>query len=70
MPYFSVWVLLVAILFIPNMCSMIPQINSIDSCHSNHSSLLHRAPKYDAFSQNPGDLMSLFVDKNSYTLFI
>ena len=34
---FSVWVLLVAILFIPNLCSMIPQINLIDSCHSNLS---------------------------------
>ena len=47
---FSVWVLLVAILFIPNLCSMIPQINSIDSCHSNLSSLLHRAPKYGGVS--------------------
>ena len=43
---FSVRVLLVAILFIPNLCSMIPQINLIDSCHSNLSSLLLRAPKY------------------------
>ena len=70
---FSVWVLLVAIHFIPNLCSMIPQINSIDSCHSNLSSLLHRAPKYWAFLyifSNPGDLISFFVDKNSYILFI
>ena len=43
---FSVWVLLVAILFITNLCSMIPLINLIDSCHSNLSSLLHHAPKY------------------------
>ena len=47
---FSVWVLLEAILFIPNLCSMIPQINSIDSCHSNLSSLMHRAPKYGGVS--------------------
>ena len=47
---FSVWVLLVAILFIPNLCSMIPQINIIDSCHSNLSSLLLRAPKYGGVS--------------------
>ena len=47
---FSVWVLLVAILFIPNLCSMIPQINLIDSCHSNLSSLLLRAPKYGGVS--------------------
>ena len=47
---FSVRVLLVAILFIPNLCSMIPQMNSIDSCHSNLSSLLHRAPKYRGVS--------------------
>ena len=47
---FSVWVLLVAILFIPNLCSMIPQINLIDSCHSNLSSLLLRAPKYGGLS--------------------
>ena len=47
---FSVWVLPVAILFLPNLCSIIPQINSIDSCHSNLSSLLHRAPKYGGVS--------------------
>ena len=42
---FSVWVLLVAVPFISNLCSMILQINSIDSCHSNLSSLLHCTPK-------------------------
>ena len=67
----SVWVLLVAILFIPNLCSMIPQINSIDSCHSNLSCLLHHAPKYGGislhFCKKPDDLVSLFVDKNSHT---
>ena len=47
---FSVWVLLEAILFIPNLCSMIPQINSIDSCHSNLSSLMNHAPKYGGLS--------------------
>ena len=47
---FSVWVLLVAIILIPNLCSMIPQINLIDSCHSNLSNLLHRAPKYGGVS--------------------
>ena len=47
---FSVWVLLVAILVIPYLCSMIPQIYSIDSCHNNLSRLLHRAPKYGGVS--------------------
>ena len=47
---FFVWVLIVAILFISNLCSMIPQIDSNDSCHSNLRSLLHRAPKYGGVS--------------------
>ena len=68
---FSVWVPLEAILFISNLCSMIPQINLIDSCHSNLSSLMHRAPKYGGVSLRfPGDLIFLLVDKNSYILFI
>ena len=72
---FSVWVLLVAILFIPNLCSMIPQINLIDSCHSNLSRLLHRTPKFGGVSLRFRKTRvilyrCLCIDKNSYILFI
>ena len=46
--------MLVIAMLLCNVCTMIPQINVIDSCHSNHHSSLHCAPLYGDVLQNLG----------------